>query len=142
MKSATQRLYNKPDVHDRLIRKAHGDKVAAATLLNKFVVDQAGKLGSKLRCPWKAPFLPPPGFETNSECQIVAKLPGGPKAMSRDTALRTLDTCSEFIEAAYDHEKFHKDICMHSNSTQRAKMGMQRNTPQRKAAATTGNWRA
>lgn len=124
MKSALQRLYNKPDVHNRLIRNASGDKAAAAKLLNDFVVNEARKLGSKLRCPWKAPYLPPPGFETNSSCQIVVKLPDGAEPMSRETALRTLNTCSEFIEAAYDHEKFHKDICMRSNSTQRAKMGI------------------
>ena len=68
------------------------------------------------------PYVPPPSFETNAECQIVAKLPGGDEPMSRERALRELNTCSEFIEAAYDHEQHHKDICIRSNSTARAQM--------------------
>jgi hypothetical protein len=124
MKQAVKRLYSKPEVRKRLIRTAGGDNAAAAKLLNDFVVNEASTLGSKLRCPWKAPFVPPPGFETNSECQIVVNLPGGAEPISRETALRTLDTCSEFIEAAYDHEKLHKDICMRSNSVERLKMGI------------------
>ena len=124
MKQAVKRLYSKPDVRKQLMRKAGGDNAAAAKMLNDFVVEKARNLGSQLRCPWNAPHRPPPGFETNSSCQIVAKLPGGDEPMSRETALSTLDTCSEFVEAANDHEQFHKDICLRTNSTERLNEGI------------------
>jgi len=124
MKQAVKRLYSKPDVRKQLMRKAGGDNAAAAKMLNDFVVENARNLGKQLRCPWHEPFLPPPGFETNSSCQIMAKLPDGDEPMSRETALRTLDTCSEFIDAAYDHEQVHKDFCFRTNSVEREKMGI------------------
>jgi hypothetical protein len=121
-KKAVQRLFGNRRLHERLVRDASGDAAAAAKVLEDFVSKNARKLGDTLRCPWREPYLPPPSFETNAECQIVAKLPGGDEPMSRERALRELNTCSEFIEAAYDHEQHHKDICIRSNSTARAQM--------------------
>ncbi|MSQ97790.1 MAG: hypothetical protein EXR85_00605 [Xanthomonadales bacterium] len=123
MKQAVMRLFSKPKVRQQLIRKAGGDNAKAALLLNEFVEKKAAELGKKLRCPWKNP-LPPPGFETNPSCEIVAKLSTGNETMSRESALRKLDTCSEFIEAAYDHEQVHKDICFKTNSLERANEGI------------------
>ena len=123
MKQAVKRLFSKPKVRQQLIRQAGGDNAEAARLLNEFVEKKAAKLGKKLRCPWKNP-LPPPGFETNPSCEIIAKLSTGDETMNRESALSKLDTCSEFIEAAYDHEQVHKDICFKTNSVERANEGI------------------
>ena len=123
MKQAVKRLYSKPDVRKQLMRKAGGDNAAAARMLEQYVKNKAEQLGPELRCPWRNP-LPPPAFRTNAECQIIARLPDGEKVMSRETALSTRDTCSEFVEAAYDHEQFHKDFCFRTNSVEREKMSI------------------
>jgi hypothetical protein len=111
-------------VRQKFIRQAGGDNAQAAKKLNDWVVAEARKLGTRLRCPWKDPFSPPPSFHTNSSCQIVAELPGGEEAMGRERALDRTDSCSEFIDAAYDHEQVHKDICFKTNSSERANEGI------------------
>lgn len=124
MKKAVKRLFSKPKVQQKLIRQAGGDNAQAAKKLNDWVVAEALKLGAGLRCPWQGPFSAPPGFYTNSSCQIIAELPSGEEPLGRDTALSRTDSCSEFIDAAYDHEQVHKDICRTTNSTQRANEGI------------------
>ena len=124
MKQAVKGLFSRPKVRQRLIRQADGDNADAAKLLNDFVVEKAANLGKQLRCPWQAPYKPPPSFETNSSCQIIANLSTGDEPMSRESALNKLDACSEFIEAAYDHEQVHKDICLKTNSTERLNEGI------------------
>lgn len=123
MKQAVKRLFSKPAVRQKFIREAGGDNAKAARLLNEFVEEKAAKLGENLRCPWKSP-LPPPSFETNSSCEIIANTTEVGEALSRESALNKLDTCSEFIEAAYDHEQFHKEICFKTNSVERANEGI------------------
>ncbi|MGB7934921.1 MAG: hypothetical protein WCH04_22430 [Gammaproteobacteria bacterium] len=124
MKQAVKGLFSRPKMRQRLIRRAGGDNAKAAKMLNDFVNNKASNLGKYLRCSWQGPYLPPPSFETNSSCQIIAKLSTGAKPMGRESALSNIDTCSEFIEAAYDHEQVHKDICFNTNSTERANMGI------------------
>lgn len=124
MKQAVKGLFSRPKVRQRLIRQAGGDNAKAAKLLNDFVVKKASNLGKYLRCSWQGEYLPPPSFETNSSCQIIANLSTGDEAISRETALSKIDSCSEFIEAAYDHEQVHKDICFKTNSTERLNQGI------------------
>ena len=124
MKQAVKRLFSQPKVRQQFIRQAGGDNAAAARLMNEYVEKKAAELGQNLRCPWQAPFKPPPSFETNSSCEIIAKTTKEGEAMSRESALSKLDTCSEFIEAAYDHEQVHKDICFKTNSVERANEGI------------------
>ena len=124
MKQAVKRLFSKPDVRRKFIREAGGNNAAAAKKLNDWVVAEAGKLGTGLRCAWDPPFSPSPSFHVNSSCQIVAELPGGDEAMGRDTALGRIDSCAEFIHASYDHEQVHKDICLTTNSMERANEGI------------------
>ncbi len=123
MKQAVKRMFSKPKIRQQFIRQAGGDNAKAAKLLNEFVEKKATELGEKLRCPWQSP-LPPPSFETNSSCEIIAYTTKEGEAMSRESALNKLDTCSEFIEAAYDHEQVHKDICFKTNSVERANEGI------------------
>lgn len=136
MKQAVKRLFSKPKVRQQFIRQAGGDNAKAAKLLNEYVEKKAEELGKKLRCPWKNP-LPPPSFETNPSCEIIAYTTKEGEAMSRESALSKLDTCSEFIEAAYDHEQVHKDICFKTNSVERANEGISVYAAEERAGYTT-----
>lgn len=116
MKRALQSMFANRKLRRRMIQQANGDKEAAAKLLHDAIKAKAAKLGSKLKCGWDGPVQPPPSFETSDDCRING--PSG--SMSRETAHKTLNTCAEFIDAAYDHEDYHKAICFNSNSTERA----------------------
>ncbi len=124
MKRATRSLFRNKQVRALLKRKSGGDNAKAAAALSAYAAKRAGSWGRLLRCPWQDPINPPPSFETIPECQVVARLPGGAELMSRQKALATLPTCSEFVEAAYDHEKVHQDACFKTNSVARANMGI------------------
>jgi len=124
MKKAVKRLFSQPEVRKKFIRQANGDNAKAAKKLNDWVVAEAAKLGKGLRCPWTGQFSSPPSFHTNSSCQIVAELPEGEEAMGRDTAISRTNSCSEFIDAIYNHEQVHKDICLTTNSSERANEGI------------------
>lgn len=124
MKRAVRNLFANKKVRKALKKKAGGDNAKAAKLLSDFVHDKGKKLGKYLKCEWKE-IEPPPGFDTNYSCQITAMLESGPEPMGRDTALKKFSTCSEFINAAYDHEQFHKDICFKKNSVERENEGIE-----------------
>ncbi len=124
MKKAVKNLFSRPAVRKKIIREVGDDNAVAAKKLHDWVVQEAGKLGTGLKCAWKAPISPPPSFHVNSSCQIAANLPGGEEVMGRDTAHGRIDSCSEFVDAAYDHEQVHKDICFGTNSTERANEGI------------------
>ncbi len=125
MKQAVRRLFNRDKVKKRLIRQAGGDNREAALLLEKWVKDKARNLGSQLRCKWEAPYGYGGGFETTPECVIVAELPGGDEeATSERQAHEKINTCAEFIRAIYVHERHHKEICEHTNSTVRKNQGL------------------
>ena len=123
-KTAVQNLFANKETRERLKKKAGGDNKKAARLLYEFVVNKAKNMGKTLRCPWQSIQFPP-SFETNPECQITAVLGTGPEPMSKETALNRFNTCSEFIEAAYSHEQFHKDICFKTNSVERENQGLE-----------------
>jgi len=124
MKKAVRRLFGLKSIKASLIRKAGGDNAAAAKLLNDWVADQAGKMGSQLRCPWKAPYDYAGTFETKSWCEIFRIEGKNQESMSEEQAQQKINTCSEFIEAIYVHEGNHKEICSHTNSTERANEGL------------------
>jgi hypothetical protein len=122
-KQAVKLLFSKPKVRAKFIREAGGDNARAAKLLNEWVVAEAEKLGTNQQCAWSDP-QPPPGFRVIDSCDIVAELPGGDEIMGRNTALKRTNSCSEFIEASYDHEQVHKDVCGVKDSTERANEGI------------------
>ena len=124
MKRAVRNLFANKKVRKALKKKAGGDNKQAAKLFNDFVMDKAKHMDKYLKCEWKE-IQPPPGFDTNSNCQITAMLDSGPEPMGRDTALKKFNTCSEFINAAYDHEQFHKDICFKKSSVERENEGIE-----------------
>ena len=123
LKRAMQNIFANQGARDYLIKKTGGDNKEAAALMYQFVLKGAKNRSKFVRCEWKE-IPPPPSFETNGECEIVANLPGGDQAMSHDRALKELNTCSEFIDAAYSHEQEHKDICFKTNSTARMNQGI------------------
>jgi hypothetical protein len=122
-KQAVKRLFSKPKVRARFIREAGGDNARAAKLLNEWVVAEADKLGVNQQCAWEDP-QPPPGFRVIDSCDIVAELPGGDELMGRNTAQKRTNSCSEFIEAAYDHEQVHVGVCNTKDRTERANEGI------------------
>ena len=125
MKQAVRRLYRQRTIKKQLIKQAGGDNKEAAKLLDDWVAKKAKNLGSQLRCKWEAPHGYAASFETKSWCEIFAKLSDKKQeSMSERQAQETFDTCSEFISAAYAHEGHHKDICEHTNSTERLNMGL------------------
>ena len=122
-KRAVRNLFANKKARNRLKKQAGGDNKKAARLLYEFVVKKAENMGKNIRCPWQSIQFPP-SFETNDECQITAMLDSGAEPMGKDTALNKFNTCSEFINAAYAHEQFHKDICFKTNSVERENQGL------------------
>ena len=125
MKQTLRRFYRNAKVNKQLIRQAGGDNSEAARLLGEWVKNKAGKLGSQLRCKWEAPYGYAASFETKSWCEIFAQLSEKTQeSMSERQAHETFDTCAEFISAIYAHEGHHKQICEHTNSTERMNQGL------------------
>lgn len=125
MKQTLRRFYRNTKVKQQLIKQAGGDNSEAARLLGEWVKKKASNLGSQLRCKWEAPYGYAASFETKSWCAIVAQLSDKEQeTMSERQAQERFDTCAEFISAIYAHEGHHKQICEHTNSTERMNQGL------------------
>ncbi len=101
---------------------------AAARLLEAEVARQAGPNGEiarALRPCYGSKIAEPPSLRTTAECAIVDNASG--ESIGRERAHQRYDTCSEFINAIYDHEGVHVNACSGPNrtsSTERANMGI------------------
>lgn len=132
MKRALQSILANRKLRKSILKRTRGDQRKAADELHAELEKRAKKI--KLRCPWEGDLGPPPSFETDSGCYILALIgpvpEGDPKgqpageSMGRERAFNTFRTCTEFIEAIYEHEGYHKERCFNMNSTERAQMGI------------------
>ncbi len=127
IKKATRDLYNRPSITKRLVRNAGGDNREAAVKLDEWVKKNASGLGATMRCKWEAPYSYAGQFETKSWCQIYQNLPADAThneeqmvEMTKQKALNTIDTCSEFIEAVWAHEGHHVARCNTTSGVERA----------------------
>jgi len=131
IKKATRDLYNRPEVRKRLLKKAHGDNREAALMLDEWVKTEAPKLGKTMVCDWEEPYSYAGQFETKSWCQIYQNL--GKDAnhdedqlveMTKQKALDSINTCSEFIEAIWSHEGHHIERCTTTDGVTRSNEGL------------------
>lgn len=132
MKRALQSILADRKLRRSALKRAGGDEKKAADELRAAFLKQAQHI--KLRCPWQGEPEPPPSFETDDGCYINAligpPLENDPEhkptgvAMSMERAFTTFHTCTEFIEAIYQHEGYHKQRCSNMKSTDRANMGI------------------
>jgi hypothetical protein len=131
-KRALQSVLANQELRKSMLKRTRGDERKAADALHAALKKRAKKI--KLRCPWKGDLGPPPSFETDTACAILALIGPPPKedpdgdpvgeAMGMERAFKTFRTCTEFIEAIYAHEGYHKERCLGMNSTERTKMGI------------------
>lgn len=102
---------------------------AAANLLHEEVQRQSqpgGAIARRVRECAGSPISAPPGLTTTSDCRTVDTAAPS-ESLSRERAHERYDTCSEFINAIFDHEDVHMDRCSgphRMNSTERAHMGI------------------
>jgi len=101
----------------------------AARLMEAEVQRQTGRGGEiarELRECYGSKIAEPPGLRATYECVIVdAASPVD--GVSRERAHERYDTCSEFINAIFDHEEVHLEGCRGPNrrsATERANMGI------------------
>jgi hypothetical protein len=132
MKRALQSILVDRALRRSALKRAGGDPKKAADEFHAAFLKQAKHI--KLRCPWQGEPEPPPSFETDGDCRINAligpPLENDPEhqptgvAMGMERAFATFHTCTEFVEAIYQHEGYHKKRCLDMSSTERANMGI------------------
>lgn len=120
MKAALQQQFASRGLQREALRRAGGDPVAAARVLEQLVLAMArdGTLARRLPSCAGDPTPEPPGVTTGEDCARYV----GDEKMSEDQAHRRFATCGEFLQAAYRHEDLHKERCESQGSTARAKM--------------------
>jgi hypothetical protein len=120
LKQAMRNVFSNKKVRAKFKKQAKGDNPMAAAKLFEYVKQQAKGLGNTIKCKWDFNKFPP-SFEV-VDCHIVAKLETGDREMTKEEALNKIETCTEFIEAAYKHEEFHKQGC---DPEKKAKQGIE-----------------